>query len=117
MADHTAIIVYSSGSEEPLDRDFVSTPHLASSLLDEGIYDEDGLQQAMEKAMLVCMQVRIPIRRHFRRLHVRDGHGQVEEDWALSDFALYLLLLNGNVALAPAAYAQAYAIYKAFAPR
>lgn len=117
MAEHTAIIVYSSGSEEPLDRDFVSTPHLASSLLDDGIYDEAGLHEAMEKAMLVCMQVRVPIRRHFRRVHVRDGGGQAQEDWALSDFAFYLLLVNGNVAYAPAAYAQAYAIYRAFAQR
>lgn len=87
MAEHSAIIIYSSGSEERLEQAYVNTPHTASTLLDEGIYDEAGLKEAMQKAILVCLQVQIPVRRHFRRIHIHDTGGRISEDWALSDFA------------------------------
>ncbi|MBS1615080.1 MAG: hypothetical protein JST06_03080 [Bacteroidetes bacterium] len=114
MPIQRAIIVYENGEEAWESPGHNHLPHRASSLLEDGIYDESGLKQAMLRAFSVCMQVQIPIQQHFRKVHVHSLSEQVAEDWALSDFAFYLLLMNGDVTRPESAFAQAYAVFKAF---
>jgi hypothetical protein len=110
---NATIIVYDpEGNDRLLDTD-ATTPHIASSLLDD-VYDQDTLREAMGRAVQVCLHMHVPIHQHFRHVYVPDASGHVVEDWALSDFAFYLLLLNGRAENADVAFAQAYAIHKAF---
>jgi len=113
MAPQNAIIIYDvEGSDWFSDTD-AYTPHIASALLNT-IYDQETLQEAMNRAVQVCLHIHVPVQKHFRHVYVPDASGLVREDWALSDFAFYLLLLNGKAENADVAYAQAYAIHKAF---
>jgi len=114
MAEAFAIIQWQDGSEDyRSDETFVHTPHLASVLLELGAYNDGAeLGNAIQRAFQICLQLRIPIMRNFRSIHVYDDHGEVEADWALSDLAFYLLLLNGNAANPDVAHAQAWALRK-----
>ncbi len=114
MTYRGTIVVYENGLEEWAGYEQPYLPHRASNLIEDGIYDETDLKRALQRAFLVCMQVHIPIRYHFQRIHVHNGNEYVAEDWALSDFAFYLLLMNGDVSRRDAAFAQAYVIFKAF---
>ena len=100
---------YSSGSP------YIHTPHIASILIDEDVYaDAVALDAALQRTFQVCMHLGIPIHLHFRRVHVYDASGPIQDDWALSDLAFYLLLLNGDTHHAAVASAQAYAIRRSF---
>jgi hypothetical protein len=113
MADQNAIIIFDSeGNDWPFESE-VHTPHIASTLL-ECMYDQDALQDALNIAVQVCLHMHVPVQEHFRHVYVPDPSGSTQEDWALSDFAFYLLLLNGKADNADVAYAQAYAIHRAF---
>jgi hypothetical protein len=113
MAMQNAIIIYDSEGNDWFEDTDVYTPHIASDLL-EYIYDQDTLLEAMNRAVQVCLHMHVPVQKHFRHVYVPDASGFVKEDWALSDFAYYLLLLNGRAENADVAYAQAYAIHRAF---
>ena len=113
MAEHFAIVRWDDEREEEFFsfESYVSTPHIASILIDESVYDDEAaLDAAMERTFLVCLEMGVPIQHHFRRIHVHDASGHVQEDWALSDLGFYLLLLNGDVHKAAVAAAQAFAI-------
>jgi hypothetical protein len=114
MAEQRAIILYSDDREESASYRYVHTPYVAGTLLDDGLFDETALQEAMQRAVQVCLYMRVPIWQHFRHIYVHNASGHVQDDWALSDLALYLLLLNGNTASAAAAFAQAYAVRNIF---
>lgn len=112
MAEHFAIIRWDDEREEyGHSAPYINTPHIASSLIDESIYDDEAsLDAALERTFQVFLIMQIPIQQHFRKVHVHDSEGHVQEDWALSDLAFYLLLLNGDVHKPPVARAQAFAI-------
>jgi hypothetical protein len=114
MAEALAIIQWQDGSEERFfGESSVHTPHLASVLLELGAYqDTQDLETAIQRAFQICLQLRIPITRNFQPIHVYDDRGEVESDWALSDLAFYLLLLNGNAQNPDVAHAQAWALRK-----
>jgi hypothetical protein len=115
MGDHRAIILYQDDREENFEHPYVHTPHLASILLEEGLYDSPAaLDASMVVARQVFLYLKIPIQEHFRHVYVRDSAGGSEEDWALSDLAFYLLLMNGKAHPEEVAYAQACMLQKAF---
>ena len=113
MAEQVSIIVYGDDREETISYTYVNTPHVASTLLDD-VYDESMLAEAMEQARQVCLHMHVPIQQHFQHIFVHGASGHIQDDWALSDFAFYLLLMNGNAHHADVARAQAYAVFKAF---
>lgn len=112
MPEPFALICYEDGSEEALwQYPDTATPHLASVLLEEGIFEhEEALTKALERAFEVCLSIQLPIRRHFRPLHIIGREGHLSDDWALSDLGWFLLLLNGQALNTHVARAQAYAI-------
>lgn len=114
MAEAFAIVQWQDGREEHFAEGFeIHTPHLASVLIDQHAYDSAaGLEAAVLRAFQVCLQLGIPITRHFRRIHVYGADGAIEDDWALSDLGFYLLLLNGDATNPGVARAQAWAIRK-----
>jgi len=117
MAESFAIIRWNDDREEEYGSSgpYIHTPHIASILIDEAIYDDEAaLEAALERTFQVCLLMQVPIQQHFRRVHVHDAAGHVQEDWALSDLGFYLLLLNGDVHKAPVASAQAFAIRHIF---
>jgi hypothetical protein len=114
MAEQRAIILYGDGQEERFSYAYVHTPHVASSLLDDGMFDQDALQDALQRAIQVCLYMHVPVHQHFRHIYVQSATGHAKDDWALSDFAFYLLLMNGRSLTEEVAYAQAYALHRAF---
>ncbi len=110
------IVRWDDEHEEMLGRGaYVHTPHMASVLVEDYVFsDESALEAAIERTFQVCLHLNIPIHQHFRRVHVHDVSGHIQEDWALSDLAFYLLMLNGDVHNTMVAQAQAYAIRRAF---
>lgn len=114
MAEQGAIILYSDDREETMSYAYVHTPHVASTLLDEGLYNQAALGEAMKRAIQICLYLRVPVQQHFRHIYVHGAAGHVQDDWALSDLAFYLLLLNGEAQNPDVAFAQAYAIHRAF---
>jgi hypothetical protein len=114
MAEQGAVILYGDGQEEYYSHPYVHTPHVASALVDDGLYDNEVLEEAMKRAIQVCLYMNVPVQHHFRHLYVQSDTGSTQEDWALSDFAFYLLLMNGRSLTEDVAYAQAYALHHAF---
>src|SRR4051812_49365544 len=115
MAEQFAIIRYSDEAEDYFSGIYVNTPHKASMLIDDGVYeDEPSLEAALQRTFHVCMHLNIPIQQHFRRIYIHDESGPIQDEWALSDLALYLLLINGDPHNEHVAFAQAYAIKRAF---
>jgi hypothetical protein len=115
MLGQGTIILYNDDREEAFSHPYVNTPHLASTLLDDGIYkDERSLEDSLSLATQVCLYLHIPVQEHFRHIYVRGGSGKSEDDWALSDFAYYLLLMNGKANYGDVAYAQACMLRRAF---
>jgi hypothetical protein len=116
MAEQFAIVRWDDDrEEEAYGAAFIHTPHLASVLIDECVYDDaSALDAAMQRTFQVCLQLQVPIRQHFQPVHVHDMSGHIQDDWALSDLAFYLLLLNGNARNEAVAYAQAYAVRHVF---
>ncbi len=115
MAASGTIIVYSDDHEEITPSAYVHTPHVASCLLDDGVYDDvTGLDEALQQAIEVCLRLGVSVEAHFRPIHVHSSDGHVHDDWSLSDLALYLLLLNGKPRSAQRAFAQAWLLRRAF---
>src|SRR4051812_45255092 len=114
MTEQLAIISYDDGREDVFTGNYVNTPHCASVLVDDGIYNDERLEEALHKTFQVCLYLHIAIHQHFRRMYVHDAAGSLQYDWALSDLALYLLLLNGDPHNEHVAFAKSYAIRRAF---
>lgn len=113
MEERFAIIRWEDEQEEQFyfSAPYINTPHRASMLIDDAVYkDPEDLDAAISRSFQVFLNMNVPIQEHFRRMHVHNAQGHVEEDWALSDLAFYLLLLNGDVHNSVVAEAQAYAI-------
>lgn len=113
MTMQNPIIIYNSEEGDWFPDADIHTPHVVSALIDT-VFDKDTLKDAMNRAVQVCLHIHVPVWKHFQRVYVPDVSGSVHEDWALSDFAFYLLLLNGNAENVDVAYAQAYVIHRAF---
>jgi hypothetical protein len=110
-----AIILFDDNREEYRAHPYVHTPHLASTLVDEGLYtDQQALAHSLALATQVCIYLHIPVGDHFRHIYVHGSSGLSQEDWALSDFAYYLLLMNGKAHPEDVAYAQACVLRHAF---
>lgn len=115
MLEQHAIIVYQDEREEYFERPYVHTPHLASTLLDDGLYDTpEALEASITLARQVFLYLKLPIQEHIRHVYLRDGAGSSEDDWALSDLAFYLLLMNGKAHPEEVAFAQACMLRRAF---
>ncbi len=112
MAESFSIIRYGDDREETVyGPHSVYTPHLASVLVDEGIFSgSEALSAALDRAFEVCMLAGIPIDHHFRRVYVHGTAGCELFDWAMSDLAWYLVLLNGAPADRRVAMAQVFAL-------
>lgn len=117
MAENFAIVEWQDGSVERPDTEHPAPmPHIASALVDEQVYSStELLEAAISRAFQICLQLGIPISTHFRHIHVFSGDGETAVDWALSDLAFYLLLLNGDAANERVACAQGWAIRKTLA--
>lgn len=99
------------------DRKTVATPHVASILLSEALFDSlEDFQKAMRHGFEVFLQLQIPIEEHFKAFHIHGGTGQIEEDWALSDLALYVLLLSAEANATARTKAKIFAISRLFGP-
>jgi len=97
--------------EEVRAHTYVRTPHIGSVLLEESAFPNQlSLQQAMAQSQMVLVYLQIPIHLHFRNIHLYDANGHVQDDWAFSDLAYYLLLLNSGMESVDSIEAQAYAI-------
>jgi hypothetical protein len=113
MEDSFAIVLWDDMREEQFyySAPYVNTPYRASTLLEEAVYeDPQDLSAALQKSFLVLLNMHVPIQEHFRPMHVHNSEGHIQDDWALSDLAFYLLLLNGDVHKSAVAEAQAFAI-------
>jgi hypothetical protein len=110
-----AIILFEDNREEYRTHPYIHTPHLASSLIDDGYYSsEQSLADSLTLATQVCIYLHVPVQDHFRHIYVHSSSGLSEEDWALSDFAYYLLLMNGKAHPEDVAFAQASILRHAF---
>lgn len=119
MEERFAIIRWEDEREEELlySAVNVNTPYRASILLEESIYnDAQELDAAIHRSFQVFLNMQVPIQQHFRQVHVHNADGHVNDDWALSDLAFYLLLLNGDVHKSDVARAQAWAVRQIFHP-
>lgn len=108
------IIQWSDGQDEQsFHSGIVATPHVASVLLDEDTFSTiDDFQKAMRESIGVFLQLNIPVAQHFQAFHVHNQAGQIVDDWALSDLALYVLLLSAEANAAAATKAKAFAIQR-----
>src|SRR5688572_27080523 len=77
--------------------DFQFLPYKASELFYYGMNSLDELEEAVNRAMVVCRHGGITIEKNFRALFVASNNGLIKE-WRLSDLARKLILLNANPA-------------------
>jgi hypothetical protein len=113
MQERFAIIRWDDEREEEqlFSAASINTPYRASMLLDEAVYeDQTDLDAAIHRSFQVFLNMQVPIQEHFKQVHVHNSEGHLEDDWALSEIAFYLLLLNGDVHKSAVAEAQAYAV-------
>ena len=89
----------------------VNTPHIAGALIEEAVFPDDAcLALALQQVFRVFIHLEIPIHLHIKPIHVHDISGHIEEDWALSDLAYYVLLLNAEKNSDASMIAQAFAL-------
>ena len=113
---HFEIIQWSDRQEDQFfERKIIATPHVASVLLDEAMFDSfEDFQKAMRNGFDVFLRLGLPIADHFKTFHVQDGQGEIVEDWALSDLALYVILLSAEANVAASIKAKSFAIQRMF---
>ena len=87
-----------------------SYSHWLSELAKEFDYDDEKeLQQAILRSFDLCCSMNIPIEENFRKVYRFSNKG-VQEDWQVSDFACYLLTINGRPSNPQVARAQLWGI-------
>ncbi|MGV8878905.1 MAG: hypothetical protein ACOH2A_07735 [Sphingobacteriaceae bacterium] len=70
--------------------------HLASELMEHfGYQNDQDMRTALIRTFEICCALKIPINQHFKKIY-RCQESALITDWQISDFASYLLLLNGN---------------------
>jgi DNA-damage-inducible protein D len=69
----------------------------------------EGFRKAINRAMVACNTLNIPIDEHFISIK-RDVNGKQVSDYKLTRFACYLTAMNGDVKKQQVAQAQAYFI-------
>lgn len=116
MNAHFEIVQWESGEQEFKATDeSVRTPHLASALVDGAFFNNWAqYQSAMRQCYEVFFLLQLSIKEHFRHLRTPDGKGGVLEDWALSDLALFLLLLDAGMEKSAATRVKLFAVRHLF---
>jgi hypothetical protein len=72
-----------------------SFTHYASQLLQKGLYDEQDLESAVQKAITACVVAGLPATRHFKIIYICSE--EIKKDWLVSDLAIKLIILNADV--------------------
>lgn len=81
--------------------DFLDTFHAtelrcyASEFVMDFDLEEVAINEAIERAVLVCRSSHIPPYRHFRKVY-RFVDGVIIKDWRLSPYACFLVLVNAD---------------------
>ena len=70
--------------------------HYAGSLIERCQLEEDELEKAVQKALVVCISAGITPAEHFKHVFIYEGDA-LKKDWLVSDMGLQLILLNANV--------------------
>lgn len=70
--------------------------HYASHLLGKGVLDQDDLEAALRKAIIVVATAMPPVTHHFKKIYVFDGIA-IKTDWLVSDLGLQMILMNADV--------------------
>lgn len=66
-----------------------------------------SFEQVINKAITVCLSLKLPVIEHFTQIHTEEG-GRQQRDYKLSRFACYLIAMNGNISKPQIARAQVY---------
>lgn len=69
---------------------------MASTLEGVGFEPMEEITYAIERAMRICRNCGVPLRKHFKTIYIADdAHHMVRRDWRLSKLAYSLVMLNG----------------------
>jgi UV DNA damage repair endonuclease len=70
--------------------------YLASEIMEMlAIEDADEMTSSIERAILVCNMLHIPLRRNFHKVFSFDGN-DMTDDWKISALACYLIIINSD---------------------
>jgi len=71
--------------------------HYAGSLKERALLEEEELEKAVQKALVVCVTAGIHPSEHFKSIFVYAGDC-LQKDWLVSDLGLQLIMLNADIA-------------------
>ncbi len=70
--------------------------HLASEMALLGIEDPEDINEAIEKAIMVCKRAGIRAADHFKPVYFCKN-SKIFRDWRMSDFAFKLAIINADI--------------------
>ena len=70
--------------------------HYACSLQERCMLDDNQLENAVQRALRVCIAAGISPTEHFRKIFVYAG-SDIRQDWLVSDLGLQLIMLNADI--------------------
>ncbi|MDF2193271.1 hypothetical protein [Paraflavitalea sp. CAU 1676] len=70
--------------------------HYAGSLKERALLDEEELEKAVRKALIVCVSAGIQPSEHFKSIFIYEKEA-LKKDWLVSDLGLQLILLNADI--------------------
>lgn len=70
--------------------------HYAGSLQERAMLAEEELEEAVQKALMVCVSAGVSPTEHFKSIFVYAGEA-LKKDWLVSDLGLQLILLNADI--------------------
>ena len=83
-------------------------PYYASEIIESlGLYEEEELYAAVNRALNICAALHIPIHSNFRTIYRYNGNDLIT-DWKISDLACYLIAINANPSNTKVAEAQLF---------
>ncbi len=83
-------------------------PYVASVIMETlNIRDDDEIALAFKRTFALCITLRIPINRNFKKIYCYNGETLIA-DWKVSSLAHYLITINCNPANEQVAKAQVY---------
>lgn len=71
----------------------------ASEMLLYGFNNMQEIDDAVERAMQICLTASIPLRKNFKSIYLGNNGGEVICDWKLSTFSRKLVVINADPSL------------------
>lgn len=82
--------------------------YYASEVIESlGLYEEEELRTAVNRALNICSTLHIPINSNFRTIYRYNGNNLIT-DWKISELACYLIIINANPSNTKVAEAQLF---------